>query len=273
MTKSIPKTRYEVIKSDMNILENPSVSFSYAGLFRSEGRWIHPKRTESTYEIIYVTEGTVFMREGECDISAKKGQLFLLSPGVCHYGTAESENVSFYWVHFRIDGELPFEGRFFETFENSYLFKELLHYNNLPRVPEYLVNSVLMHILSEMCRLSEDRASGINASAEKIYEWVRINAYASLTVKKISEHFGYSVDHVSRICKKSFGIGAKALIDRFILQKAKSSLTNTDKYVKEIAAELGFSDDKTFIGFFKYHEGCFPSEFRNRFGRLHMNSR
>ena len=257
----------------MNILENPSVKFAFSGLFRSEGRWIHPRRTEETYEIIYVTDGTVRMREGDRDVTAKKGQLFLLSPGVCHYGTEESEGVSFYWLHFYINGELPFKDRFFDTFENSYLFKELLHYNNLPRVPEYLVNAVLMHILSELCRLSEDRASGINASAEKIYEWVRINAYASLTVKKISEHFGYSSDHVSRICKKSFGIGAKALIDRFILQKAKSSLTNTDKYVKEISAELGFDDDKAFIGFFRYHEGCFPSEFRNRFGKLHMNSR
>ena len=39
------------------------------------------------------------------------------------------------------------------------------------------------------------------------------------------------------------------------------------------AAALGFSSDKAFIGFFKYHEGCFPTEFRDRFGKIHMNSR
>ena len=257
----------------MNIFVNPNVRFDYAGLFQNEGEWIHPKRTERTYELIYVTEGVVYMREGKKDICAKKGQLFVLSPGVCHYGTQVTEKVAFYWLHFSLDGELPFEKRFFESFEDSYLFKEILHYNNLPRVPEYLVNSVLLHILSQLCRLSDDEASELNAVAEKIYEWIRINADASLTVKKVSEHFGYSADHVSRICKASFGVGAKVLIDRFILAKAKSSLSNTDKYVKEIAAEIGFEDDKTFIGFFKYHEGCFPSEFRNRFGRLHMNSR
>ena len=257
----------------MNILINPNVTFSYAGLFQNDGEWIHPKRTEVTYEIIYVTEGEVYMRDGEKDVYAKKGQLFILEPGVCHYGTKVTKKVSFYWLHFNISEPLPFKDRFFDGFENSYLFKELLHYNNMPRVPEHLVNAVLLHILSELCRLSEEKATEIDALAEKIYEWIRINASASLTVKKVSEYFGYSTDHVSRICKKSFGIGAKALIDRFILAKAKSTLSNTDKYVKEIAAEIGFDDDKTFIGFFKYHEGCFPSEFRNRFGKLHMNSR
>lgn len=256
----------------MNILVNPSISFSYAGFFQNSGSWTHPKRAEKTYEIIYVTEGEVYMREGENDIHAGKNQLFILEPDVCHYGTEVTEGVSFYWLHFNIEGELPFDKRFFESFENSYLFKELLHYNNLPSVPEYLVNSVLLHILSELCRLSENETVGYSGSAEKIYEWIRINADASLNVKKVSEHFGYSTDHISRICKKHFGVGAKELIDRFILAKAKSSLSNTDKYVKEIAAELGFANDKSFIGFFKYHERCFPSEFRNRFGKLHMNS-
>ena len=255
----------------MNILVNPSVTFSYAGLFRNGGEWIHPRRTESTYEIIYVTEGEVYMQEGDREIYAKKGQLFILAPGICHYGSKVTQRVSFYWLHFNIKGSLPFEDRFFDSFENSYLFKELLHFNNLPKVAEHTVNSVLIRILSELCRISEEKAAGINAGAEKIYEWTRINASASLTVKQIAEHFSFSADHVSRICKKSFGVGAKVLIDRYILAQAKSSLSNTDKYVKEIAAELGFDDDKAFIGFFKYHEGCFPSEYRDRFGRLHMN--
>lgn len=257
----------------MNILINPNVTFAYAGFFQNGGEWIHPRKTEPTYEMICVTEGEVYMREGEKDIYAKKGDLFLLRPNVCHYGTAATCGVAFYWVHFYTDCTLPFEKRFFGGFENSYLFKELLHYNNLPRVPEYLVNSVLVHILSEMCRADGEPADGYSGLAEKIYEWIRINAVAGLTVKRISEHFGYSADHISRICKRYFGAGARELIDRILLSEAKSSLSNSDKYIKEIATELGFSDDKAFIGFFKYHEGCFPSEFRNRFGRIHMNSK
>ena len=258
----------------MNIFTNPNVSFSYAGLFQSDGEWIHPRKIENTYEIIYVASGEVFMREGERDIYAKAGELFLLSPDVWHYGTKVTSGVSFYWAHFKIkNGELPFDASFFSKFENSYLFKELLHYNNLPNSPEYLVNAVLLHILSEMCRIAESAGAGYDGRAEKIYEWIRVNADAKLSVDKAAKHFGYSPDHISRICKSRFGMGAKELINRFLISRAKSALSNTDKYVKEIAADLEFDDDKAFIAYFKYHEGCFPSEYRNRYGRIHMNSK
>ena len=262
----------------MNILTNPNVSFCYAGLFQSGGQWIHPQKTERTYEIIYVTEGEVYMceegPEGPRQIHAKAGELFLLMPQLLHYGTKVTCGVSFYWLHFSLEtGELPFKSRFFKKVDSGYLFKELLHCNNLPIVPEYLVNSVLLHILSELCRASEEECGRFDGRAEKIYEWIRIHVDARLTVQDISRHFGYSCDHISRICKRNFGMNAKALINRFLTAKAKSALANTDKYVKEIGAELGFSSDKAFIAYFKYHEGCFPSEFRNRYGKIHMNSR
>ena len=279
IVKSILETRQEVRKSDMNLLINSNISFSYAGLFQSKGEWIHPSRVEKTYEIIYVTSGEVHMIEelsvGQCEICAKKGELFLLSPNLLHYGSDITSDVSFYWLHFSVNsGELPFEKRFFESFEPSYLFKELLHYNNLPSIPEYMVNSVLVRILSELCKISDGSYfADFDVKAEKIYEWIRINATAKLKVSQISEYFGYSNDHISRICKRYFKMTSKELINSFLMSKAKSALLNTDKYVKEIADELGFSDDKGFIAYFKYHEGCFPSEFRKRYGKTHMNSR
>ena len=258
----------------MNLLSNPHFEFDYAGLFHSEGEWIHPERTERTYEIIYVTRGEVCLMEAEEEITLKKGQLVLLLPEVTHVGTRVTSNVSFYWVHFHFDGkELPFKSRFFQSFDDSYLFKELLHACNLPTPPHCLVNSILVRILAQMCILSEENQKRYDSNAEKIYEWVRINASAALTVKGIARHFGYSPDHISRICKKNYGMGAGELINRFLLLRAKELLSNTGKYVKEIAAELEFSNDKSFIGYFKYHEGCFPSEFRNRYGKLHMNNK
>ena len=262
----------------MNILVNPNVSFCYAGLFQSSGQWIHPRKTEVTYEIIYVTDGEVHMceerPEGLRQIHAKAGELFLLMPHMLHYGTETVCGVSFYWLHFSLKtGEIPFDTLFFRKFDNAYLFKELLHCNNLPQVPEYLVNAVLLHILSELCRVSEEECREYDGRAEKIYEWIRIHTDARLSVKDISRQFGYSCDHITRICKGNFGMSAKALINRFLTAKAKSALANTDKYVKEIPADLRFSSDKAFIAYFKYHEGCFPSEFRNRYGKIHMYCR
>jgi AraC-like DNA-binding protein/quercetin dioxygenase-like cupin family protein len=268
------KNRYQVGKTDVNVLSNPKIKFNYAGLFHSSKTWTHPKRVENTYEIIFVTEGKVYMKEGEKDIVAKAGDLFLLSPFVEHFGTKATSNVSFYWLHFSLnDATLPFTKTFFSDFDSAYLFKEILHYNNLPTPPVTLINSVLVHLLSKLFQMEEKSKENFNAKAEKIHEWIRANASAKLTLKDVSEHFGYSKDHITRICKVNFGVGAKPLINLFVLNKAKNLLSNTDKYVKEIAGELNFADDKAFISFFKYHEKCFPSEYRNRYGKIHINSK
>ena len=257
----------------MSSLLHPLFRFEYAGLFQSTGEWIHPTRVEKTFEIICVTRGEVWIAEGAQEYCLKAGQVLLLSPHVEHTGTRHSRDVGFYWVHFHADGGMPFKTRFFENFEQISLFKELLHDNNLPQVPEYLVNAVLLHILSELCHLSEQGCLYFDAQAEKVHEWIRVHASATLSVRTVAAHFGYSADHLSRICKKQYGVGAGALIDRFLLSRAKELLCNTDAYVKEIAAALGFATDKAFIGYFKYHEGCFPAAFRARFAKVHMNNR
>ena len=257
----------------MKELFYPTVQFGYAGLFRSETKWIHPKRTETTYEIILVTHGEVCLREGEQEYHLQKGQLLLLEPHRCHWGTEFTTDVGFYWVHFQVmSGELPFSKRFFESFEVGSLFKELLHVSNLPNPPEYLVNAVLAHILAELWHRAQEAEQRYDDMAERIREWIRINADAGLTVRAVAEHFGYSADHITRVCRANFGVGAAELCNRFLINRAKELLCNTTLYVKEIGAELSFSDDKAFIGFFKYHEGCSPSTYRSRFSKLHMNN-
>jgi AraC-like DNA-binding protein len=258
----------------MNASQISDIEFAGAGLFKTDRDWVHPERTERTYEIIYVTKGEVYLEEGGVPLCVREGQLVILEAGVCHKGTKVTRDVSFYWVHFDVKhGTLPFQKRFFERFENRSLFKELLHWNNLPVVPDYMVNAVLAHILCEFRYLADEENAPRDERAERIREWIRINASATLKVSHVAEHFEYSADHVTRLCKENFGIGAKKLINRMLMSKARELLCNTGKYVKEIAAELEFSNDKEFIAYFKYHEGCFPGEYRKRFPMIHMNRR
>ena len=42
---------------------------------------------------------------------------------------------------------------------------------------------------------------------------------------------------------------------------------------QEIALQCGFDDENKFVKFFKYHEGITPTQFRNRFFHVHMNSK
>ncbi len=265
------KTRYEVIKSDMNDFK---IKFDYAGLFQSVEKWCHPERCEKTHEIIHVLKGEFSIEEEQRVYHLSKGDTLLLSKNMLHKGVGISENVEFYWVHFHLlEEELPFKKRLFSIPSISPLFRELLHFSNLPEIPKELVNSILLHILYELEYFSKDIVEKFNPLAEKLYEWLRTNANAKTSVKSVAEKFGYSTDHLTRICKENFNTGLKELIDKFIIIQAKEALLNSNAYVKEIAKTLSFSSDKAFIGFFKYHEGHSPTEFRKSFSKIHMNAK
>lgn len=257
----------------MDILVNPYLTFSGAGLFRSVGSWIHPKRVEKTYEIIYMTEGVAYLEEEGKELTLRAGELAILEPRKPHSGVRESENVSFYWVHFFADGELPFERRRFDGFEQAYLFRELLHAANLPTRCESAVNSLLVRILSELHSGCAAPRDGTAKTAAELYEWMRASAKASTTVGDVAARFSLSPDHVTRVLKRNYGSGCKEILNMQVLRRAKELLCNTAYQVGEIAYELDFPSENAFLAFFRYHEGAYPSQYRRRFYGTHMNTK
>lgn len=253
----------------MLLFNDTEISFDAIGLFKSEKEWIHPNVCEKTYEIIYVTEGKVYLCEEDKSFELEKGDIIILRPGVFHKGSRLTCNTSFYWVHFYLKSPITYDSTVIKGFTKASLFKELMHYSHLPLCSDFVRQSVFIHLLSEISMCNTN--SNITSLGQSIFEWVRINASRSLTVKKTSEHFGYNSEYVSRLVKKQFGISLKALIDKFLLDKAKDLLCNTNFTVKEISAFLGFNSSDAFINFYKYHETVSPNRYRNSYTSMHMN--
>ncbi len=247
--------------------------FDGMGLFEYDGKWIHPEKIEKTYEIIYVVNGEVNICEGDKFITAKRKNLIILSPGVPHKGFKESiSNTSFYWIHFyadELDLDMPF---FAKDFGNSYIFKELNHLNSLPRniCPQYILDTYIAYIVAQL--IVTDKRQGIGQkTSDDIYEWVRVNVDAKLTVNKVAEHFGFNPEYISKLMKKSYGSTLKTIINQFLVSKAKDLLCNTNLFVSEIAGILGFTDCTAFVNYFKYHENTTPTKYRNIYSKTHMN--
>lgn len=284
---SIVKNRYRFEKTDMEMRMFTYCGREYTvdgmGLFTTDEEWIHPEKCEITYEIIFVTEGNVTLCEakksGESDFSdateyiLAKGDAVVLYPGVFHKGIRVSAPpTSFYWLHFfAAEDERERLPKVVRDYGNSALFRELLHLKNMPAPNADLINAVFLHILADLSDKS-NKESG-NALAEKVYEWIRINADARLTVEKTAAHFGYNSEYLSRLMSDFCGAGAKKLIDRFTLSKANELLGNTHLYVKEIAERLGFPDASAFVNYYRYHEKRTPGGYRNLYTKTHMNKR
>ena len=118
-----------------------TVSFRGAGLFQTDSAWTHPIRIESTYELIFMVCGTAYIESGGVRRALTKGCLLVLPPHEEHGGYAQSIGAtSFYWVHFSPQnktGRMPLP-EFVPDFPAAHLFKELLHYSQLPNCPPYM---------------------------------------------------------------------------------------------------------------------------------------
>ena len=58
------------------------------------------------------------------------------------------------------------------------------------------------------------------------------------------------------------GINAKSLIDEQLIMRTRHKLKFTDKSIKEVGYELGFSSPDYFSYFIKKHTGLSPSQIR-----------
>ena len=254
----------------MITVNGTDISYSNMGLFDSDKEWIHPTVTVDTYEIIYVVEGQVHIREGETAYDLGKGDMLLLEPGVEHGGTQKSEShASFYWLHYRCTAPqvLKFPKRSVpDEVATLRTLGELMHLQQADPVVAELAFARFLFECGKEAEYGNKRVAEITA-------YIRANSRFPLSVADVAGRYGYSPDHLSRMFKKELGYDAKTAIVKSRLEYIESRLLNSEYSIKEIAAQCGFEDENAFVKFFKYHTKTTPTLFRNRFFHVHINSK
>lgn len=246
------------------------LNFAYMGYFVGNKNWIHPSVTIDTYEIIFVTNGQVFIREDDKNYSLNKGDVLLLHANHPHKGYKKSDDASFFWLHFyseNYDDSFPkyFHVKDYHNYE--LLFRRLNHFASIKANPAI--------IECELALLFLNNASAQNKSSKLFYDvadYIKINVSKALTVNSVAYNFGYSADHLSKIFIKNIGLSLKKFIDNERNSFVKSLLLNTNLTIKEIAHTAKFIDDKSLIKFFRYNNQQTPTEFRSRNFATHTNN-
>lgn len=75
---------------------------------------------------------------------------------------------------------------------------------------------------------------------------------------------GYSTQYLSTIFKKSIGMNFSSYLTAVRMEHAKKLLSTTNKKIKDIALECGYSYTNYFIRVFNKYEGVAPSEWKKR---------
>lgn len=87
----------------------------------------------------------------------------------------------------------------------------------------------------------------------------------NLNATYYSEQLNITKRTLDNAIKDTYGCTAKKYLIGKATEKSKILLTTTDMPIKQISAELGFSQESNFVNFFKKNTGITPGQFRMTF--------
>jgi len=253
-------------------IDDIKIEFSNMGYFNGSIGWLHSKRTINTYELIFVTDGEVYLQEGERKFILRRGDMLRLNPNVMHLGYKKSLSAppAFFWAHLFGEG---IERLSQQCFKTSDFNKAVLFFKELNHLAAAHADNALIE-----CKIAEFLLSERSAATRKsklfsdVAEYIRVHIAKGLTVKQIAAHFSYSSDYLSKLFVKNTGLSLKKYLDRERNAYIKSLLLTTNLSLKEIAEIAGFDCDGELIKYFTYHNRTGPKAFKNSNYATHTNA-
>lgn len=119
--------------------------------------------------------------------------------------------------------------------------------------------------------LAEEQLRSYKNTLKKLMRDGEIYLRPGLTLPRLAEAVGCSVNHLSQVINSGFGVSFFDFINRHRVEHAKALLENLDDHdaVLNIAFSVGFNSNSAFYSAFKKHVGMTPAQFRRN--RAHLN--
>lgn len=265
---------------------------------------LHLRRTmPATFDLIFVTDGTLYIEENNQKYILKKGQFLILPPNRLHKGyKCCTEATNFFWLHFYTTGtfsysEKPVYNKNHRQKANYQFIKEpffislpqygILNAEQQTKMFEYM--NTIVQVKIDKTKLKKDFYSSTVSQlksqqlffsilsilcdihepttqnvAEKIYEHFALFYTENFNLKKLSEEYAFHPTHIIRCVKNKYGISPLQLLLSIRMQKAKDLLISTDFAISHIANLVGFEDNIYFTKQFKRIVGTTPSLYRKQ---------
>lgn len=235
-----------------------------------KGEWKHLTRQLYEYELMIVTEGTLFIADEHEEYEVRAGEYLIMSPTRFQHGTRVCK-CRFYWLHFQCPAlppsfSLPAHGAYADGEAVKSVAKRLFEAEKSEHRgirSRYLATELLLEMRREY---SPDRAkeSGLQALCEKVKNYAEWHRFSEVRVSEIARELGYHEKYLSTVFRKTEGVTIKRFLSEERMKEAKRILLDTEYTVAEVAYHLNFRNPHNFSRFFKKEEGLTPSEYRER---------
>lgn len=236
---------------------------------------LHPDRVMDVYDMLYLTEGSWEIWEGNNCWFLQKGQVLLLEPGIRHYSrkkcTPGMRNI---YIHFeRMEGDgggtgegvrIPKISECAGRREVTGLFEQMaqtfwsggLH-------KEKKMTALLELLLCELDTEEIDKTAGRDPMIREILQRFYAAPERFFSPEELAEDYGYSVRTLSGRFKKYTGKSIHQYQMQMKLDMARSQIRQDQaRGLKDIARSFGFYDEFQFSRLFKRQFGCPPSACR-----------
>ena len=268
-----------------------------AGVFTADRPWSHRARTIDDIEVIVGLRGTVYLRQDDERYTVGEGDVLVLLPGRVHEGYAESPaGTAFYWMHFTCDDDfavldareaeedlrLAGNNPYFDGLRDQVLTPDsfraekcrparnpvppahhIIRSGYIPKLgAEYALTSLLIELTQQAAVRFGQARRVPRENMSRILEWIRAHITRNLSLRDVAHEFNYSREYLARYFKKNMGMCMQEYINKLKLARAREMLCQSGRPVREIAAALGFHDEKYFLKLFKRYQDITPSEFR-----------
>lgn len=250
--------------------------------------WVHLTRSLVDYELMVVTDGTLFIADHNREYIVNKGEYLLLPPTPHQYGTRPG-SCEFYWMHFDYHQGLqdhlcfplipvyqsnhliiPIQGKLSSSERIIILMKQLQDSDRRYKEPP-LNNALCSAVLAEIGAQNRHTNTKEKQLKEQLFsdilDYISWHAQSNLKVSEIASYFGYNEKYLTTFFKKYSGITLKQHILQVKMDLAKSVLSETNQPVSQIAFSLGFSDAHNFSNAFHKITGLSPSEYRASYNK------
>lgn len=253
-----------------------------AGLFVSRGEGMHPTRSISSYELIFVQSGVLKMFEGKQQFILPRHSYLILHPGRLHGGTETyPPDLSFYWIHFRIPKKdlkgnakllIPQTGIAHQPERIIELYRQFLadqeSKNQTPARSALQMLSILELISCGKTRSAPEASALITRAKQLIVQ----EAHTGIRTSDIAKRLHCNPDYLGRSYKQyNRSTITEALLNQRI-KLAQGHLMDSTMNITEIAMHCGFEDPKYFRKNFKRIKGMTPSAYRHQYSRVHYNT-
>lgn len=259
---------------------------------------------EQTFDLIFVTAGTLYMEENNKRYTVDERQFLILPPNRLHKGYKCCDKpTNFFWLHFYTTGSFSYADKPIYDINhkqkaNYQFIKEPFHislpqygYLNLEqqsqmaecmnaivqvkidkkRPKKDFYSSAVSQIKSQqlffsiLSILCDVNISGDKDVAQDIYDYFNLFYKEPFDLKKLAAEYAFHPTHIIRCVKKKYGISPLQLLLNIRINKTKELLVETNHTISQIGMEVGFEDNAYFTKQFKKIVQQTPTEYRNQF--------